>query len=589
MEPVGSWLRQGPAAAPADPSSPSGAASAGGWPPASSSGGSTPESSHLGSMFQLSPEGQLPPGLAVAAAALEAADSEAGDSQAGGDLSAFLADLKSKYGLAGGPHAASNRSNMDCLIAAEPPAVSVHVMVQSQAHGDTAVSCQPRPPALPRSPPRLSSPGQFQRALTLPAAAHQSWAATSTGLLLPVSKSATVNANPMFGDSHTWGGTDGEGGTGEQQEDMEQQQAQPGSWHQQEQQAQAGGWQQQEQEEQPGSWQQQEQVEQERDDLDADLDAELSTLEDLQRQLSKPQQQVQAKEAQRKEARHAAASSSGSDAAGLTGGPAAAAAAAAADMAPPPPPVLRQQLQQQRQLPWGSLHNLLVRHGFPGLLPVDTADAPVPADTADLQEQQQPQQQQQALEPEPAAVFETLHSLLQEHQRGSLHQQRLAEAAQATARREAALIAGFTSAARQREAEVTKWKRLALDTQKAARDAQLSSQHSSHVEQQLAAEARQLERRVSQLQHALHSRVGANGSWAACLRSQPTTPPPCTCRAQDAFPPLLHPTFKPVCLADFTNSPRCRTWRWSAFGECCQPSRSGRSGGSGPTARLLPA
>lgn len=155
--------------------------------------------------------------------------------------------------------------------------------------------------------------------------------------------------------------------------------------------------------------------------------------------------------------------------------------------------------RQRRRLPWGLLHTLLVQRGFPGIFAslADSGAAAV-ADYADL-------------EPANEDLFEALHSLLEEQARAAAHARRLTEALQAAQRREGALVAGFTSAAKRREAEVAKWKRLALDNQVAVRDAQLFSQQSGRASDAAAVEARRLEGLVQQLEHQLR---GKASSWA---------------------------------------------------------------------------
>lgn len=154
--------------------------------------------------------------------------------------------------------------------------------------------------------------------------------------------------------------------------------------------------------------------------------------------------------------------------------------------------------QHRRRLPWASLHTLLVQGGFPGIFPaLADSRASAPADYSDL-------------EPANEDLFQALHSLLEELARAAAHAKRLTEALQAAQRQEAAVVAGFTSAAKRREAEVAKWKRLALDNQLAARDAQLSSRHSGQAGDAASAEARRLEGQVQQLEHQLRSKVGGD-------------------------------------------------------------------------------
>lgn len=175
--------------------------------------------------------------------------------------------------------------------------------------------------------------------------------------------------------------------------------------------------------------------------LSAEMSAELMALETLQHQLieqSRPQPLE--RQPQLQNAEQAAAITNPSGEADATAG-----AEEQAGHGSPPPQQQRQQQQQcellgsahasmpplppqAEQLEWSSLHTLLVQRGFPGLLPAD----------ADADRQ-----------PDPATLFTALHSLLQEQARSTSHQQRLAEAAQAAARREGALVASLTVAARQ--------------------------------------------------------------------------------------------------------------------------------------------
>ncbi|KAL4422033.1 hypothetical protein ABPG77_004849 [Micractinium sp. CCAP 211/92] len=164
--------------------------------------------------------------------------------------------------------------------------------------------------------------------------------------------------------------------------------------------------------------------------------------------------------------------------------------------------------QHRRRLPWASLHTLLVQGGFPGIFPaLADSSASAPADYSDL-------------EPANEDLFQALHSLLEELARAAAHAKRLTEALQAAQRREAAVVAGFTSAAKRREAEVAKWKRLALDNQLAARDAQLSSRHSGQAGDAASAEARRLEGQVQQLKHQLRSKDAELERHRELLRSQ---------------------------------------------------------------------
>jgi hypothetical protein len=142
----------------------------------------------------------------------------------------------------------------------------------------------------------------------------------------------------------------------------------------------------------------------------------------------------------------------------------------------------------QQPLPWHGLHSLLVRRGFPGLF-----------GSADPSSQPQPDQ---------AALYSALQSLLHENARCSAHQQRLVEAAREASRRESALVRSFAAAAKKKAGELAKWKRLAMESQVAAQHAQHSGQRCKGTGDQIAAEARQLEALVSRQQHALSIKVG---------------------------------------------------------------------------------
>lgn len=256
----------------------------------------------------------------------------------------------------------------------------------------------------------------------------------------------------------------------------------------QEQQPQADG-----QEPQP-----QPQPDQEEGLLDAELDAELSVLEELQRQLS-PQPQGQAVvpplEAE------AASPAAGTPAEVLASQPPMGSAAPAAG--PNSTSGLPSPAAPAGKLPWASLHTLLVQRGFPGLLPGNSApDGLVPA------------------QPDPAALFQALQSLLAEQARAAAHQLRLGETAAGAARREGALVSSFTAAAKQRDAEVARWKRLALENAQAARDAHLTSVDAGASREQLAADARKLQTAVSRLQAALHSKEVEVGRIKALMEAQ---------------------------------------------------------------------
>lgn len=427
--------------------------------PISAGACSSHSSSHLGSMFQLSPEvqGLAPAGLPQAEGSLShelamfvAQDADGGsDSEAGDDLSSFLADLKSKYGLnedmdhSGGPLAVSvsvvlpspgtrSGSPPPLTLPLPPPSPqhwSVNPLWHSRAVSPEAAGAGRQLSASASGAHRLSSEHDGDMVSALP----QPWwqePVPPAGQLPGSSSQAHNNVQPLQQPA--------QGAEGQERESSEQRQ--------------------EEQEVQPGL------------DGGAKLDVELSVLEELQRRAAADQLEQDQRQA---------ASSSNAGAGTGQGGISAAGGEPGLGACGQPP---------QRQLPWQSLHTLLVQRGFPGLLSMDDEAS--------------------SRQPDPAAVFEALHSLVREHARCAAHQQRLTEAAQLAARREGALLASFAAASKQKEGEIAKWKRLALENQVAARDAQRSRQQCRGASDQLAAEARQMEGLVSRQQHALSVRVG---------------------------------------------------------------------------------
>ena len=437
------------------PSPPAAAAGASGQSSPAFTG--SPASVH---MFDLSPEVQLHGGLglppAAAHAAYGAADDDNGSDDGSDDLAAFLQGLKEKYGLAEGgalPAPAPVAAPVPDHAAHEaaPPSVQIRVCV---THSSTAGGGE-LPPPLGADPPQRN-PSKLQ------AAGGQ--AADCTSFVLPQPQPDQEPAPPARQPE------------GLQQDEAAEALALP-----------AG-------------------------ELGAEVDAELSLLEELQRQMAGQQrgdlaqrQQEQVEEAQQPLAPPAAQRGMAAAVAGNAAGAAAAPAGQAVqqhssaiteDAVEPAEAAGPAAELSEQQLPWASLHELLMERGFPGVLCAGAAD--VGAATGDSHQQ-----------PDPAALFTALHSLLREQARGAAHQQRLAEAAQAAARREGALVSSFTAATKQRDGEIAKWKRLALDNQRAARDAQQAGGSLSQSREQLAAEARQLQGTVARLQAALHRKVSA--------------------------------------------------------------------------------
>lgn len=434
-------------------------------PPAAAASGESspaftgsPSSVH---MFDLSPELHLHGGLgplAAAHAAYGVADDDSGSEDGSDDLSAFLQNLKEKYGLADGaaaPPAPAPAPPPAPAAApdAAPPSVQIRVCV---THSSTTGGGE-LPPPLDAGPPQ-GSPSKLQ--------AVGGQAADCEPLMLP---------QPGHGPAPT----------AQQPEELQQQ----------------GGA--------------AEALAPQAGELDAELDAELSVLEELQRQMAAQQQDEEPARAGSRQQPVAPAQQPPAPPPQQPGMAAAAAAASLIGAAARPAGEAVEQHSSTitedaavepaeaagpapllQHLPWASLHELLVERGFPGVLPAGEAD--MGAASGDSR---------QAVQPNPAALFTALHSLLREQARAAAHQQRLAEAAQAAARREGALVSSLTAAAKQRDGEIAKWKRLALDNQRAARDAQQAGGSLSQSREQLAAEARQLQGTVARLQAALHRKV----------------------------------------------------------------------------------
>ncbi|KAL4858434.1 hypothetical protein ACK3TF_001414 [Chlorella vulgaris] len=468
---------------------------------------SSSESSHLGSMFHLSPEAE---GLPAAGQGdqlewplQQSAAHASSGSEAEGDLVGFLADLKLRYGLAD-PFAGfpgPSHSN-----GSQPLSVSVNVTLQSPGRSS--------PPPLSMLPPPPSPLQQQNLGITDDETSRQLGTTASgdmqRGHLGTVSsppppwREAARPFAPPDGPLHSDkpSGRDIElwqqessaqhqpGGDvrrfAEREEAQEALNCQPTPLPPEEQQQLTPGWQHGRE-----SMVQQQPV----------VGSEQSTAEfDSSRQLHCGPVAAQGEQAE--QAAHdqhhpsipdsplpaisgnavlgtqpATRSPSGS---GPGPGPSAASCATTAAGGPVPAAC------QQPPLRWQALHTSLVQRGFPGLF----GDG------------------EPASQPDPAATFQALHSLLQEHARCSVHQQRLLEATQAAGRRERALVSGFAAEARKRAAETAKWKQVALSCQVSARDAQRGCQQRQGATEQLAAEARQLDALVTRHQHALSVQAG---------------------------------------------------------------------------------
>ncbi len=446
---------------PPPPASPDAAASVG------TSGEASPNPSSPSSppMFHLSPEAHLKGGLGVPTAQAAAAWSadDGGSEDDSEDLSSWLGALREKYGLqdaAAVPLPALAGTPMPAAQADAAPSVHIRVHVTSTSTAGGGELSLPDAAAVPQLSPGKAQLKQEEEAV----------GAAVTSTLLPTEPaSASRQAGQLVPQSSMANAVEQQ----QQQEPQTQPQPQP---HLDE--------------------------TAEAELLGAELDAELTALEELQCQLAKQQHAQGSGQAQMQQQGlpappqqpGTAATSHGSTAAAATGHTVerhgssvvedAVECAQPAGLDAP-----------QLQLPWASLHELLVERGFPGVLPAAGAD--VGAGSSELQEPQ----------PDPATLFTALHSLLQDQARAKLHQERLAEAAKAAARREGALVSSFTAAAKQRDAEIAKWKRLALDNQRAAREAQQAGGSLSQSREQLAAEARQLQGTVARLQAALHRKV----------------------------------------------------------------------------------
>lgn len=482
-------------------------------PPAFRPGSSGASSLLGGEMFDLSPEadalgllGALPHAAAQYPPAASggwqhppaavAFGSEA-DEDEEDDLSLFLEQLKNKYQLAPAPPVP------EAAAAAAPGGIRVHVRVTSSAGGGEAAAPPPQqqqaadpfqdggiPAWMPAAAPPAAGLGthcQNSTAAARPpsaaatdgrapaAGAQAAGAAASPGAPAPLAQGAVDDHSPQQQPADAADAPPAEQPT-----------AQPA--------------------EEPAA--KQEAAGDEEGLLSAEMSAELAALEEMQHRLAEQQaaeQQQQQAEQQQQDLPGAPAPTEGNSAATPAGSthheqpaPAAAVPAQQPSQEPSsaPPSAARSQQPTAQQLPWAALHSHLLQRGFPGLLPLGS-DAGSAA----------------AQQPDPAALFAALSSLLQEQARSAAQQQRLAEATQAAARREGALVASLTAAAHKRDADIEKWKRLALSNQVAARDAQMSSRQCSHAGEQLAAEARALERDVARLQHALHGKVRGACPW----------------------------------------------------------------------------
>eukprot|EP00887_Chlorella_sp_A99_P002320 scaffold10.g2320.t1 len=195
-------------------------------------------------------------------------------------------------------------------------------------------------------------------------------------------------------------------------------------------------------------------------------------------------------------------------------------------------------LPPSARLPWPEINAALLQAGFPAVL------APAANGAA-------------ASSPEAGLAYRALDALLREHARLQAHAQRLADGVQGAGRREAAAAASLRAVCRrgagaaapaaaccpiarlraawpaarslpglptplvhgtpshhppvcrQKEGELQKWRRLALENQQLAREAQLAQAASGKGSQALAEEARRLAGRVEQLEREVHGKAAA--------------------------------------------------------------------------------
>lgn len=70
----------------------------------------------------------------------------------------------------------------------------------------------------------------------------------------------------------------------------------------------------------------------------------------------------------------------------------------------------------------------------------------------------------------------------------------------------------------EKDAELLKWKRLALGSQRALREAQQAERQSQRAAHKAAAEAKVLEGQLAQLQHELRAKVRGEQAQTACRR-----------------------------------------------------------------------
>ena len=208
---------------------------------------------------------------------------------------------------------------------------------------------------------------------------------------------------------------------------------------------------------------QQQQQQQQGGTLDSHMEVELAMLEEAQLAMEEAQRNAVAAAAGEQHATPQPAGRQQQDGATSAAGhgDGTHSAASGREWLVPPP--------RGRRLPWGSLHTLLVRRGFPGLFA--TEEEAMAADYTEL-------------EPDIVTCFDVIHSLLEDQTRVAAHHRRLSESISAAQRREAAIVHSFTTAAKRRAAETNKWKRLTIDNQIAVRDARIASKSSTATEHQ---------------------------------------------------------------------------------------------------------
>ncbi|PSC71462.1 hypothetical protein C2E20_5039 [Micractinium conductrix] len=213
---------------------------------------------------------------------------------------------------------------------------------------------------------------------------------------------------------------------------------------------------------------QQQQQQQQGGTLDSHMEVELAMLEEAQLAMEEAQRNAVAAAAGEQHATPQPAGRQQQDGATSAAGhgDGTHSAASGREWLVPPP--------RGRRLPWGSLHTLLVRRGFPGLFA--TEEEAMAADYTEL-------------EPDIVTCFDVIHSLLEDQTRVAAHHRRLSESISAAQRREAAIVHSFTTAAKRRAAETNKWKRLTIDNQIAA-----------------VVAAKRLEGEVNQLTHELRGK-----------------------------------------------------------------------------------